>query len=135
DLSYVSSSENNEMVSQQVSNICLHLSTHSTHIQSLTIYVQGWWEDKFNQPVCHSLFNLIKSQKNLKSLSINEFWNTNYNIKYFDQFYQILLQHASNTLKCLQFNKLTHFPSFAPKFCSLLSSLPKLHSLTITKFC
>ncbi|CAG8628913.1 9343_t:CDS:2 [Rhizophagus irregularis] len=150
DLSYMYSSEISKIIPQQISNICSHLSTHSTHIQCLTIYMQKWWEDDFKQQVCLSIFNLIKSQKYLKYLSINEFWNTNYNnfnnfdnttIEYFNKFYQILLENTSNTLEYLQFYELNRFdlllnildPTLIPDFCALLVSLPKLHSLTIKK--
>ncbi|GBC24617.2 hypothetical protein GLOIN_2v1881452 [Rhizophagus irregularis DAOM 181602=DAOM 197198] len=40
DLSYMYSSEISKIIPQQISNICSHLSTHSTHIQCLTIYMQ-----------------------------------------------------------------------------------------------
>ncbi|CAG8574929.1 6647_t:CDS:2 [Funneliformis caledonium] len=126
DLSYRYSSETDEMIiPQQISNICTHLSIHSTHIRHLTIYItQKWWGDEFRQQICDPIFKLIRSQKNLKYLSINEFWNNNkcqlnnkydsvdrldMGIEYSKQFYQILLQQTSNTLESLQFHDLTQF--------------------------
>lgn len=138
DLSYMYSSEVSKIIPQQISNICSHLSIHSTHIQCLTIYMQKWWEDDFKQLVCLSIFDLIKSQKYLKYLSINEFWNTNYNnfnnfdnttIEYFNKFYQILLENTSNTLEYLQFYELNRFDLLL----NILSDFKKLKNLEIKK--
>jgi hypothetical protein len=124
------SGEIDETIPQQISNICSHLSIHSTHIQRLTIFMQKWNENEFKQHVCHSIFNLIESQKNLKYLSINEFWNIYHNkFDYFNQFYQILLQRTNDTLEYLQFYELNQFDLLL----NILGELKKLKSLEIKK--
>ncbi|GBC04932.1 hypothetical protein RclHR1_05950016 [Rhizophagus clarus] len=133
DLSYIYSGEISKVIPQQISNICSHLSVHSTHIQSLTIFMQKWKDDEFKHQVCFSIFDLIKSQKYLKSLSINEFWNTNYNtfnnLDLTDQFYQILLDYTSNTLEYLQFYELNHFDLLL----NILGNFKYLKNLEIKK--
>src|SRR5207247_4385739 len=96
---------------------------------------QKWWKDEFKKQVFNSIFDLIKSQKYLKYLSINEFWNSNINnfdnltIEYFDKFYQLLLENTSNTLEYLQFYELNRFDLLL----NILGDLKKLKSLEIKK--